>query len=84
MSKLAHSHQPTMNAIEFDRAIEDGNEDLLAGFYWVRLDGGLLVAEWANKLSGKWRWHLTSGEQVDRVQEIIEDIEPPSMAIAAE
>jgi hypothetical protein len=29
MSKLAHSHQPTMDELDRRRAIEDGNEDLL-------------------------------------------------------
>lgn len=29
MSKLAHSHQPTMDEIDRKRAIETGNEDLL-------------------------------------------------------
>lgn len=29
MSKLAHSHQPTMDEIDRKRAIRDGNEDLI-------------------------------------------------------
>lgn len=30
MSKLAHSNQPTMDEIDRRRAIEDGNDDLIA------------------------------------------------------
>lgn len=30
MSKLAHGHQPTMDAIDAKRAVADGNDDLLA------------------------------------------------------
>lgn len=29
MSKLAHSHQPTMDEIDRKRAMRDGNEDLI-------------------------------------------------------
>ena len=81
MLKLAHSHQPTMNQIDFDRAIEDGNESDLAGFYWVRHRSELHVAEWSNCFTAghrKWEWCFTRAEVATRVDEIIEFIEPPT------
>ena len=76
MSKLAHSHQPTMNALDFMRAVADGNEDVLAGFWWVRHQGELRVAEFRN-YRGKWEWDFTRAETAKAVDAVIEFILPP-------
>jgi len=77
MSKLAHSHQATMNQIEFDRATEEGNESDLAGFYWVRHQGEVRVAEWRQPTKRNWEWDFTRAEVTRRVDEIIGRIEEP-------
>lgn len=38
MSKLAHTHQPTMDALDRKRAIENGDEDLLPRCTCLRRD----------------------------------------------
>ena len=83
MSKLAHSNTETMLKIDFDRAIADGNEDMLAGYYWVRLRGELRVAEWRNDLSlskpQKWGWDMTRGEVADYgAAVVIEPVDRPA------
>ena len=75
-----------MDQSKFDRAIEEGNENILAGFWWVRHRGELRVAEWQNlgvvpgvaTGSTLWGWSFTRAEEARRVDEIIEFIKPPA------
>jgi len=68
-----------MDQSKFHQAVEEGNEGLLAGFWWVRHAGELRVAEWRNfgPPTG-WRWDFTRAEEARRVDEIIAFIEPPA------
>ncbi len=75
-----------MDQSKFDRAIEEGNENILAGFWWVRHRGELRVAEWVNRgpiaawagAPTGWGWDFTRAEEARRVDEIIEFIKPPA------
>lgn len=83
MSKPAHSHKPSMDAITFKSALEDGNEDMAEGYWWVRHNGIVRVAEWRQEQDyrGKWRWSFffTNCVEADpQTVEVLERIEGPS------
>ncbi len=86
MPKLGHDNQPTMNQTAFDRAVEEGNEADLAGYWWVRHADKLRVAEWRDFGTRRawhgaptgWGWDFTRAEEARRVNEIIKFIEPPT------
>ena len=76
MSKLAHSYDPTMVDMEFKKAVADGNEDCVEGFYWVRHQGEVRVAEWRHN-GRKWAWDFTRAEEARVVDQVLEPLSPP-------
>ena len=61
MSAIGQTH-----GIDFKAALEEGNEDLAAGFWWVKHNGEMRVAEWRYdwmpKKGKRWQWDFTRGE----------------------
>ena len=52
MSKLAHSHQPTIDLLDIQRAVQEGNEDLLPDHISVPLIALKAISLAGGKLKG--------------------------------
>ncbi len=77
MAKVAHSHGPSMTQIGFDAAVRDGNESEAAGFYWVKHNGEVRVAEFRRNSGHGWEWDFTRAEIAKKIDTIIEFLDPP-------
>lgn len=86
MSKLAHSDSATMEALEFQNMVEDGNQSLAEGFYWGRLKGEaeLRIGEFRQVRDGRhggitWEWDLTRGQVAHWNQfEVVQRLSAPA------
>ena len=77
MSKLAHSHQPTMDLLDIQRAVEEGSEDLLPKHIGVPLLALRAIALAGGKLKGH-PCYLTKTEMVKLARNAIPaSLSPP-------